>query len=152
MAGPRSRFLMVAAAFVAGVIVGGWLFSDTQRRSLLAVTECDHCLEPSEISGLVGSVLVQRASALLPQKVLETNRTLVIRHPMPQAPHHYLLLPKRDIKNVGALAPGDEPYVVDLMAAAGKLAREQKLRSYRLWTNGPGEQAVGYLHFHLTGR
>ena len=151
MAGRRFRGLVTAGAFVLGVMVGGFLFSNTQRRSLLAVTECDHCLAPNEISGLVASVLVQRVPALIP-KVLETERTLVVRHPTPQARYHYVLLPKRDIKNIGRIARGDQEYVVDLMAVAAHLVRENKLSEYRLWTNGPGEQAVGYLHFHLAGK
>jgi len=151
MAGRRFSILVTVGVFVLGVIVGAFLFSRTQRRSLLAVAECDQCLAPNEISGLVASVLVQRTPGVIP-KVIETDRTLVVRHPMPQAPHHYVLLPKRDIKNIGRIAPGDEAYLVDLMAVAARLVREDKMSEYRLWTNGPGEQAVGYLHFHLAGR
>ena len=151
MAGRRFGKLVTVGAFVLGVIVGAFLFSKTQRRSLLAVTECDHCMAPNEISGLVASVLVQRTPGVIP-KVLETERTLVVRHPMPQARFHYVLLPRRDIRNIGRIAPGDEEYLVDLMAVAARLVSENKLSEYRLWTNGPGEQAVGYLHFHLTGR
>lgn len=151
MTGRRFRVLVTVGAFVLGVMVGAFLFSKTQRRSLLAVAECDHCLAPNEISGLVASVLVQRAPGVIP-RVLETERTLVIRHPMPQARYHFVLLPKRDIRNIGRIGPGDEEYLVDLMAVAARLVRENKLSEYRLWTNGPGEQAVGYLHFHLTGK
>ena len=151
MAGRRFRGLVTVGVFVLGVVVGALLFSKTQRRSLLAVTECDHCMTPNEISGLVASVLVQQTPGVIP-KVLETERTLVVRHPVPQARHHYVLLPKRDIRNIGRIARGDEEYVVDLMAVAARLVNENKMSEYRLWTNGPGEQAVGYLHFHLAGK
>ncbi len=137
--------------FLLGFALGAYLFADTQRRSLLAVADCDHCLEPNEVAGLAASVLIQTAPSFVPSKVLETERTLVIDHPMPQDEHHVVLFPKRDIKNIGTLQESDREYLVDLFATVGRIVEERNLRNYRLWTNGPGAQMVTYLHFHLAG-
>ena len=147
----RQARLVSAGLFVLGVLVGGYLFSDTQRRSLLAVGECENCLHPNEITGLLASVAIQRASGLLPGVVLETDMTLVIEHPAPHAENHVVLIPKRDIKNVGSVAEGDEAYIVDLMASASRIVQERGLKDYRIWSNGPANQLVAYLHFHLAG-
>ena len=147
----RRAKLVSTGTFVLGLLVGGYLFADSQKRSLLAVGECENCLHPNEIAGLLASVAIQRAPGLLPNVILETDLTLVIEHPAPQAENHVVLIPKRDIKNVGSFAEGDEEYIVDLMASASRIVQERGLKDYRIWSNGPARQLVGYLHFHLAG-
>ena len=49
------------------------------------------------------------------------------------------------------IAAGDEPYVMGCLAMLGKLVREHRLTSYRVYSNGPAEQDIAYLHFHLVG-
>ena len=147
----RRARLVSTGAFVLGLLVGGYLFADSQKRSLLAVRECENCLYPNEIAGLLASVAIQRTPGLLPNVVLETDLTLVIEHPAPQAENHVVLIPKRDIKNVGSVAEGDEAYIVDLMASASRIVQERGLKDYRIWSNGPANQLVAYLHFHLAG-
>jgi histidine triad (HIT) family protein len=147
----RRAKLVSTGTFVLGLLVGGYLFADSQKRSLLAVGECENCLHPNEIAGLLASVAIQRAPGLLPNVVLETDLTLVIEHPARQAENHVVLIPKRDIKNVGSVAEGDEAYIVDLMASASRIVQERGLKDYRIWSNGPANQLVAYLHFHLAG-
>jgi histidine triad (HIT) family protein len=100
--------------------------------------------------GLLASVGVQRFSALAPKVVKETDKTIVIEHPSPTARLHYLVIPKRDIKNAGELADADGEYIIDAFKVAREIIREQNLTDYRLTTNGPGFQSATYLHFHLT--
>jgi diadenosine tetraphosphate (Ap4A) HIT family hydrolase len=50
---------------------------------------------------------------------------------------------------MGTLARGDEPYLIDTFAMIGKIARDSKLKNYQVISNGPHEQTVRYLHFHL---
>ncbi|MEO6463040.1 MAG: HIT domain-containing protein, partial [Candidatus Eisenbacteria bacterium] len=69
--------------------------------------------------------------------------------PRPEAKTHFVLVPRRDIKDIGDLRAGDEPYLVDAFAVAGALARQNGLKSWRVFTRGPDEQAVRYLHFHF---
>ncbi|MBI2577231.1 MAG: HIT domain-containing protein [Candidatus Wildermuthbacteria bacterium] len=146
-----ASFLKFFLVLAAGVAIGAYLFSDSQPRSLLSLPDCDRvCFNPNEILGLLGSVGVQRASGALPAVVKETDRTIVIKHPFPQAPTHYVIVPKKDIKNIADMTEEDKEYVTDAMAVAGELVREKNLSKYRLYTNGSGYQSVAYLHFHLT--
>ena len=73
----------------------------------------------------------------------------------PQAPVHFLVIPKTHIPSVSAVDEGNEAAVGHIFAVIAKLSRELGLDSYRVVSN-IGEQAgqsVPHLHFHvLSGR
>lgn len=143
--------VLMLVALVVGVILGGYLFSDTRPRSVLALNKCEGtCLQTSELLGLLTSVGVQRFSALAPSVIKETDKTIVVEHPNPQARIHYLVIPKKDIKNIGDLSDADGEYLIDAFKVAREIIKEKNLTNYRLTTNGPGYQTMTYMHFHLT--
>lgn len=134
-----------------GVILGGYLFSDTRPRSFLALNRCEGtCLQANELLGLATSVGLQRFSALAPAVVKETDKTIVLDFPGPHAGVHYLLVPKKDLRNIADVSNADREYLLDTLKVAGEIIREKSLTNYVLATNGPGYQGVTYLHFHLT--
>ena len=73
----------------------------------------------------------------------------------PQAPVHFLVIPKGHIQSVSAVNEENEAVVGHIFGVIAKLAKELKLDSYRVVSN-IGEQAgqsVLHLHFHvLSGR
>lgn len=143
--------VLMLAALLVGVILGGYLFSDTRPRSFLALNRCEGtCLQANELLGLAASVGVQKFSALAPSVVKETDKTIVIESPRPQARIHYLLIPKKDMKDIADLSDADREYLLDAFKVAGEIIREKNLTNYRITTNGPGYQTATYLHFHLT--
>ena len=145
------KIVSLLAALVVGVILGGYLFHDTRPRSFLALNKCEGtCLQANELWGLLTSVGVQGFSALAPSVIKETDKTIVIEHPSPQARIHYLVIPKRDIKNIGELSEADGAYLIDAFKVAREIIKEKNLVNYRLTTNGPGYQSLTYMHFHLT--
>ena len=136
--------------FLLGVVSGGYLFADTQPRSLLAFRKCEGtCFQPNELVGLLASVGINRFSGLVPSVVKETDKTIVVAHPSPQARTHYVVIPKRDIKNIGQLSDADRDSLIDVFAVTRQLIDESGLANYQLVTNGPGYQTATYLHFHL---
>lgn len=143
--------ILMFVALMFGVVLGGYLFSDSRPRAILALNNCDGtCLHSNELLGLAASVGLQRFSSLAPSVVKETNKTIVIDHPGPQEHLHYLIIPKKDMKNIADVSDADMEYVVDAMRVAREIVREKNLVDYRLTTNGPGYQTATYLHFHLT--
>lgn len=136
-------------ALVAGIGLGGYLFSDSQPRSFLALSNCNPCYRPNELAGLLVSAGIQRAAGALPLVVKETNRCLAIEHPFPKSRFHFVVFPKRDIRNIADISAADQEYVLDCLAVIGALVKEHGLSNYRVITNGPGLQDVAYLHFHL---
>jgi histidine triad (HIT) family protein len=148
----RRALLVGALAFAAGVVAGGYLFSSSQPRSFLALSQCDGCYQPKDLAGLLASVGVQRAHAALPHVVKETDRCLAIEHPFPQARLHFVVFPKKDVKSIADVSVDDERHVLDCLGVIRALVTERGLRNYRVVTNGPGLQTVTYLHFHLLAR
>ncbi|HEY8188754.1 MAG TPA: HIT domain-containing protein [Pyrinomonadaceae bacterium] len=138
-------------ALVVGVILGGYLFADTQPRSFLALNKCaGTCLQANELLGLLASVGVQRFPALVPSVVKETDKTIVIESAGSQSHIHYLVIPKKDIRDIGELSDADSEYLIDAFKVVREIVKEKNLTDYHLATNGPGYQTLTYLHFHLT--
>jgi len=90
--------LGVTLTFTIGVIVGGYVFAKTQPRSVLSLNNCVNCLRPNELAGLVGSVIVNQTLIIIkPLVIMETDKTIVIKNPKPEASVDYVVIPKKDI-------------------------------------------------------
>lgn len=133
--------------FVLGLVCGAWLFHDVQPRHPIAARRPNSPASYEEVLGYLGSAAMQRAPGLIPGKVVETDKSIAIR--LSTRRKHFVIVPKRDIEDIGTLAQGDEPYIMDALALIGRLVKEEKLAHYQVKTNGPKEQTVRYLHFHL---
>lgn len=145
----KKTFILIAV-LVLGILIGGYIFSDSQPRSFLALHRCEgDCLQPAELAGLIASVIVQKIPGVLPNIILETEKTVAISHPFPQTRVHAVIIPKKDIKDAGNFSNDDGAYLVDAFAVMQKIIHDQKLEKYRIITNGPGIQNVRYMHFHL---
>ena len=143
--------MYVCGGVLLGLLIGGYLFSDTQPRSVLALNRCNGtCFNANELVGLLASVGVQKLPSAIPSVIKETDKTIVMEHPSPQAKFHYLIIPKRDVKNVAEISEADREYLLDAFRVVREIVNEKRLVNYRLTTNGPGYQGVTYLHFHLT--
>ncbi len=141
--------LLVLVSICIGMLIGGYLFSRSQPRSFLALNRCQNCLSHEDLLGLLASLGIQRFPKLVPSVLFETDKTIVIKHPHPLSRIHYIIVPKKDIKNIGEISEYDSPYLIDCYLVARHIIEEEKLVNYRLLTNGPGFQDVTYLHFHL---
>ena len=96
------------------------------------------------------------ASGKIPsKKVYEDDLCYAFYDIDPQAPTHFLVIPKAHIASVSAITPENEAGVGHMFSVIAKLAQELGLDSYRVVSN-IGEQAgqsVFHLHFHvLSGR
>lgn len=89
------------------------------------------------------------------KKVYEDDLCYAFYDIDPQAPTHFLVVPKDHIQSVSAVNGENEAVVGHIFAVIAKLAGEMGLESYRVVSN-IGEQAgqsVLHLHFHvLAGR
>jgi histidine triad (HIT) family protein len=87
--------------------------------------------------------------------VYEDDRCLAFRDVKPQAPTHVLVIPKKEIASVDAIADADGEIIAHLWKVIRDLARQFQLdrRGYRVVVNcGPeAGQTVDHLHFHLLG-
>jgi len=149
----KSIFILFALLMlVAGITIGGFLFSDTVRRPFLNISAChENCIKSNELLGFLASVGIQAMPGNLPKVIFETDKTLVfdIQYPYPPEKIHYAIVPKKDIKDIGQMTEEDKEYFNDAYSVIGKIVNENNYKKYRVSTNGPGFQEVTYLHFHL---
>ena len=92
----------------------------------------------------------------IPAKIVfEDDRALAFCDINPQAPVHILVLPKKDIANVGEATTGDEALLGHLLTIAANIARQEGIDStgYRLVINKGRDagESVPHLHVHLLG-
>jgi len=145
-------YLFYMLILVAGIAIGGFLFSDTIRRPFIDMARCqEYCLKTSELAGLLASVGIQVTDGKLPAVIFETDKTLVfdIQYPYPPDKIHYAIVPKKDIKDTSQLTKEDGEYIADAYRVISKIVSDHNYKRYRVITNGPGYQEVAYLHFHL---
>lgn len=89
------------------------------------------------------------------KKVYEDDLCYAFYDIDPQAPVHFLVIPKAHIASVSEVTGENAHIVAHIFEVIARLAAEQDLKSYRVVSN-VGEQAgqsVFHLHFHvLAGR
>jgi histidine triad (HIT) family protein len=87
--------------------------------------------------------------------VYEDDRVVAIEDVNPQAPHHYLLLPRKHIRTTLDLTTADNELVGHIHQVAGKIAHDLEFAAdgFRLLSNcnEAAGQTVWHLHFHLLG-
>ncbi len=89
------------------------------------------------------------------KKVYEDELCLAFYDIEPQAPVHFLVIPKEHIPSAAAVTEETAPVVGHIFSVIGQVAKELGLSSFRVVSN-VGDQAgqtVRHLHFHvLSGR
>jgi len=88
-------------------------------------------------------------------KVYEDNQILVFRDIHPQAPVHYLVIPKKHITSISEMTDADIGLVGQMVNTAVRMAVAAGIadKGYRLVTNSgrEGGQVVNHLHWHILG-
>ena len=88
-------------------------------------------------------------------KVYEDDLCYAFNDIAPQAPTHFLVIPKEHIPSVSAVNAENSAVVAHIFEVIAKLSKELGMESYRVVSNiGPkAQQSVFHLHFHvLSGR
>ena len=83
--------------------------------------------------------------------IYEDEKVIAFKDIHPKAPIHLLIVPKKHIPTVDHLEIEDKTLMGELILAAQKIAREKKLKGYRLQINvgRPAGQLIDHLHLHL---
>jgi hypothetical protein len=117
----KSRVAWIAVgSLLLGIVIGGNIFSRSQPRSFIALTRCENCLSAADLAGLLGSVGIQNFPGPILFAEIETDRTVAIRLPTTRGVH-YVIVPKKDLKNVADLSEANGPYLIDAYLVARRL-------------------------------
>lgn len=88
-------------------------------------------------------------------KVYEDDVCYAFYDIAPQAPTHFLVIPKEHIPSVSGVNANNSGIVAHIFEIIAKLAKEMNMESYRVVSNigEQAQQSVFHLHFHvLSGR
>lgn len=86
-------------------------------------------------------------------KLYEDDDVLAFRDISPQAPVHFLVIPKKHISGPSAVKTDDEQLIGKLMRKGAEIAKQEGIEQYRVVFNN-GEQAgqtVFHIHMHILG-
>ena len=90
----------------------------------------------------------------IPADILfEDDDVLAFRDVAPQAPVHFLVIPKKHIADPAALTADDEQLAGKLLRTGTKVARQEGIHDFRLvFNNGvQAGQTVFHIHLHVLG-
>jgi histidine triad (HIT) family protein len=92
----------------------------------------------------------------IPAKIIEEDDALIAFHDNnPQAPTHFLVVPKKPIPRIGAVGPEDVELLGKLILAAQKIAKKLRIADsgFRIVINNgqDGGETVPHLHVHVLG-
>jgi histidine triad (HIT) family protein len=89
------------------------------------------------------------------KKIYEDDEFLAFHDITPQAPVHFLLIPKKHIRNIMELEPEDSALAGRLLVKAQELAKDQgcteKGARFVINCKSNGGQTVDHLHIHILG-
>lgn len=102
----------------------------------------DNCLFCKIINGDIPS-----------DKLYEDEDVFAFRDISPQAPVHFLVIPKKHISSPADVTAGDEHIIGRLVRTADEIAGKEGIEHYRLvFNNGEGAgQTVFHIHMHVLG-
>ena len=86
-------------------------------------------------------------------KLYEDDDLLAFWDISPQAPKHFLVIPKKHISGPGDITGDDTELIGKLVKKGGELARENGIPAFRAVMNNGAEagQTVFHIHMHVLG-
>ena len=90
------------------------------------------------------------------KKIYEDDKVLAFHDISPEAPVHFLVIPKEHIKSVNELTEKNCDIISHIFLVINKLVRELNIdeTGYRIVNNcgKDGGQTVDHMHFHVLGQ
>lgn len=87
------------------------------------------------------------------KKLYEDDEMIAFWDINPQAPHHFLVVPKKHVASVAALEEADDKLAGKILRLGARLAKENNVGDFRVvFNNGPlAGQEVFHMHMHILG-
>ncbi len=88
-------------------------------------------------------------------KIYEDDRVIAFYDIDPQAPVHFLVIPKQHLESVDAITSDNSSIVAHVFVVIAEIAKKLQLTNgYRVVTNcgEDGGQSVPHLHFHVLAK
>jgi len=117
---------------------------------------CEYGLQSEKIKEIIMSTIFEKiiSGEIQADILYQDEICIVIRDIEPQAPVHFLVIPKKVIPRIGDALQEDQSSLGHLLLTAGKIAEQENLSSgYRVVINHGknGGETVPHLHVHVLG-
>jgi len=117
---------------------------------------CEYGLQSEKIREIIMSTIFEKiiSGEIQADILYQDEICIVIRDIEPQAPVHFLVIPKKVIPRIGDALQEDKSSLGHLLLTAGKIAEQENLSSgYRVVINHGknGGETVPHLHVHVLG-
>ncbi len=93
--------------------------------------------------------------AIPAKKLFEDDQVVAFPDINPQAPEHFLVIPKRHVPSMADVEAGEGALVGHMLVICSRIAKDRGLaqNGYRIVINtgSEGGQTVFHLHFHVLG-
>jgi len=100
-------------------------------------------------------IFCQIASKEIPSELIHEDDELIAFHDIePQAPVHFLVMPKKHVTRLADMDAGDFPLIGKMAKVATELARKEGISDgFRIAVNcgEQGGQTVWHVHMHVLG-
>jgi histidine triad (HIT) family protein len=108
------------------------------------------------VTGMLGCVFCRIAARQAKATILyEDDECVAFEDVHPQAPVHFLVIPRKHITSLNAELAGEEPLLGHLLQVAARTARDKGIdgTGFRavINTNAEAGQTVFHLHVHILG-
>lgn len=87
--------------------------------------------------------------------IYEDEKVIAFNDINPQAPVHFLVIPKDHIKSANSINEDNKDLIGHIIFVASKIAKDEGLEDgYRIINNcgDDGGQTVDHIHFHILGK
>lgn len=82
-------------------------------------------------------------------KIYEDEDILAFHDVNPQAPVHFLVIPKKHLSGPSSVSDVDQDLIGKVMRVGAKLAKDQGKENFRFVVNNGAEAGQTVFHFHL---
>lgn len=87
------------------------------------------------------------------KKIYEDDKVIAFHDIAPEAPVHFLVIPKQHIANTNEISEENSAIIAHIFTVINKIVKELNVadKGYRIVTNcgKDGGQTVNHLHFHI---
>jgi len=87
------------------------------------------------------------------EKLYDDDEIMAFRDIAPQAPLHFLVIPKKHIQDPAAVGTDDEALMGKMIRVGSQVAKENGITDFRLVFNNGAQagQTVFHIHMHVLG-
>ncbi|XP_033741578.1 uncharacterized HIT-like protein Synpcc7942_1390 [Pecten maximus] len=143
---------VVSVATRLSVVQGSKSICTSPQKCKDEVKAAVHAVKPSTAGTTIFSKILDKT---IPADILyEDDKCIAFSDVAPQAPVHFLVIPRKPITGINAAQQEDEQLLGHLLLVAKTVAEEKKLdNGYRVVINDgkDGAQSVFHLHIHVLG-